>query len=192
MSTGRTPIGSSPVLPSPDVLWTSSRRAKGPSSRAQRPNAFGKRASVCGQERCFVQDLPSKLSAASPRRHFPFLVSWVLTTVSTGYSQEDAKATALPRKGSCLSSSTISQEAEGRSHLAKGLSILETCPAPMETWLSGARTGYGRSCVTSTWKQWRALLGSHCMDEQVQPLLDTQMLSNQTFTSSCLRLSRSH
>lgn len=88
MSTGRTPIGSSPVLPSPDVLWKSSRRAMGPSSRAQRPNAFGKCASVCGQECCFVQDLPSKLSAASPRRHF--LVSWVLTTVSTGYSQEES------------------------------------------------------------------------------------------------------
>lgn len=153
---------------------------------------------VCGQECCFVQDLPSKLSAASPAGISPsWLVGywplWVLTTAK----RRRRPLRSLDR-GSCLSSSPISQEAEGKSHLAKGLSVQclvpERCLARMETGLSGVRTGCGRSCnvLLPTCKEWRALLGSHCVDEQVRPLLDTQMLSNQTLAYSCLLLSRSY
>lgn len=60
-------------------------------------NAFGKRACLWPRM-LFCPRSPEQTVCSQPGRHFSFLVSWVLTTVSTDYSQEEAKAITLPRQ----------------------------------------------------------------------------------------------
>lgn len=84
-------------LPSTHVPWKSPRRAKG-LSRAQEPNAFRKSGSVCGQETVLSKISWANCLQSAPAGISPFPVGWVLATLSSDYSQEDTKATALPRR----------------------------------------------------------------------------------------------
>ena len=122
----------------------------------------------------------SKLSAISPGRHLPSLVSWVLTTLVTK-AKRMWGPTPSPGKGGCLPLWTISQKAQEMSHLAKGFPVQCLAPemhaASEGPGLPGASLGWERSrhMSLSTCKGWGALWGSHHTDEQVQLWSDTQI-----------------
>ena len=114
----------------------------------------------------------SKLSAVSPGRHLPSLVSWVLTRLVTK-AKGMWRPTTSSGKGSYLPLRTISQKAQEMNRLAKGLSAQclapETHAASEGLRLPGASPGWERSrhMSLSTCKGWGTLRGSHCTDEQV-------------------------
>lgn len=97
MSTGHAPVSSSPIyLPhmSPENHPGGPRGSLGPNSPMLSENL----AQSVAKKAVLSKISWANCLQSAPAGNSPFLVSWVLATVSSDNSQEDAKATALPKQ----------------------------------------------------------------------------------------------
>lgn len=179
MSAGHTATGSFPALPSPEVLWKSSRSTMGPNS----PTLWENLAQSMAKNAVLPKNSLSKPPAGSPGRHFPFPVGRTLTTMRTDYSQADARATALPGKGSARLSTPSLKATWQRVSLCIALLQKDTQLLWEPGFRKRAQDVKEAVCHFQRAKR-RALLGGLCAGEQGQPLLDTQMPSHQILARS--------